>query len=257
MQGGLGRLQRRPDRRDLAEALSLGRGAAVRGATGALGSWPAAPAGTTDLGQTVSLLGPQFEAPRTQRLALSLAAGHRRLDRVRQWGLPAHGLHDPPRRPQPPGGLDRRRPVRSPALRSPAAAWGAARGRTVLESSLRRLRCGACARCHRLLRLRRRVRRHRPRGGPGLSVAINYTHAATEDNLAARDSRGSPPSRRVSAAMTGPRVVRSERTASRSGRARMGAVHQRRVPARRALSRPVGHAVHAILRARRGREWRR
>lgn len=72
MQGGAGVFNDLPDRRDVAEALALGRGATVRGLTGALGSWPTTPTGAADRGQTVSLFGPRFEAPRTQRLSLSL-----------------------------------------------------------------------------------------------------------------------------------------------------------------------------------------
>jgi len=72
MQGGAGVFNDLPDRRDIGEALALGRGAAVRGLTGALGSWPTAPVGTAARGQTVTLWGPQFEAPRTQRLSLAM-----------------------------------------------------------------------------------------------------------------------------------------------------------------------------------------
>ncbi len=72
MQGGAGVFNDVPDRRDIGEALALGRGAAVRGLTGALGSWPTAPVGTAARGQTVTLWGPQFEAPRTQRLSLAM-----------------------------------------------------------------------------------------------------------------------------------------------------------------------------------------
>lgn len=72
LQGGAGIFNDIPGRRDLAEALSLGQGAAVRTIVGALGDWPNVSAATTDLGQTLSLLGPQFEAPRTQRLALAV-----------------------------------------------------------------------------------------------------------------------------------------------------------------------------------------
>lgn len=72
MHGGAGVFNDLPDRRDIGEALALGRGANVRGLNGTLSSWPSAPAGTTDLGQTLTLLGSRFEAPRTQRLSLAV-----------------------------------------------------------------------------------------------------------------------------------------------------------------------------------------
>jgi Carboxypeptidase regulatory-like domain/TonB dependent receptor len=72
LQGGAGVFNDVPDRRDLGEAIALGRGAEVRGAVGTLGSWPSAPGATASLGQTLTLVGPEFEAPKTQRISLAL-----------------------------------------------------------------------------------------------------------------------------------------------------------------------------------------
>ena len=74
LEGGAGVYNDLPDRRDLAEALSLDRGVDVRSSVGTLGAWPAAPDSVVApvRGQTLSLLGPDFEGPRTRRMSLSL-----------------------------------------------------------------------------------------------------------------------------------------------------------------------------------------
>jgi len=74
VEGGAGVFQDLPDHRDLAEALSFDRGATVRAGVGALGAWPAAPTLTLApaVGQAITLLGPDFEGPRTRRLALNI-----------------------------------------------------------------------------------------------------------------------------------------------------------------------------------------
>lgn len=72
IEGGAGVFHDLPDRRDLAEALTFDRGAPVRYGVGPISSWPAAPDAiiAPAVGQTLTLLGPDFEGPRTQRVAL-------------------------------------------------------------------------------------------------------------------------------------------------------------------------------------------
>lgn len=74
LDGGAGVFNDLPDRHDIAEALTMDRGVEVRYGVGALGGWPADPSvlAAPVEGQTLSMLGPLFEGPRTQRLALSL-----------------------------------------------------------------------------------------------------------------------------------------------------------------------------------------
>ena len=184
MQGGLGVFNDVPDRRDLAEALSLGRGAAVRGATGGLGSWPTAPSITTDLGQTVSLLGPQFEAPRTQRLALSLQRG------IGGWTAYMSGVY------RHTDFMTRRVDLNLPAASTGVDQYGRPlygrlqqHGALLVAEPFSNRRFAGFDAVHALdvtgfsdfaaasVGIDRVV-------DQGLSVAINYTHAATEDNLA-------------------------------------------------------------------------
>ncbi len=75
LEGGAGIFQELPDSRDIAEALTLDRSTAVRYGTGALGTWPAAPsaAAASEVGRTMTMLGPEFQGPRTRRLALGLS----------------------------------------------------------------------------------------------------------------------------------------------------------------------------------------
>jgi len=74
LDGGAGVYNDLPDRRDIAEALTLDRGLNVRYSVGALGGWPAAPDSSVApvVGRTMSLLGPSFEGPRTRRVSLGL-----------------------------------------------------------------------------------------------------------------------------------------------------------------------------------------
>ncbi len=75
LEGGAGVFHDLPDRRDLAEALSLDRGADVRYGVGTGLAWPGAPSAIAAplAGRTLTLLGPDFEGPRTRRLALGLS----------------------------------------------------------------------------------------------------------------------------------------------------------------------------------------
>lgn len=184
IEGGLGVFNDLPDRRDLAEALALGRGAAVRGATGSLGSWPTPPSITTDLGQTVSLLGPQFEAPRTQRLALSLQRG------IGGWTAYVSGVY------RHTDFMTRRVDLNLPAAPTGVDQYGRPlygrleqHGALLVAEPFSNRRFAGFDAVHALdvtgfsdyaaasVGVDRVV-------DQGLSLAINYTHAATEDNLA-------------------------------------------------------------------------
>lgn len=184
LDGGAGVFNDVPDRRDLAEALSLGRGAVVRGATGALAGWPAAPAALADLGQTLSFLGPRFEAPRTQRLSLALQRS------VGAWTAYASGVY------RHTDFLSRRTDVNLPASPTGVDQYGRPLyGRLrqvgallVAEPGSNRRFSGFDA-VHALdvtgysdfsavsVGIDRVVDR-------GLSLALNYSYADTEDNLA-------------------------------------------------------------------------
>ncbi len=74
IEGGAGTFRSLPDDRSLAEALTFDRSTVVRYGTGALGDWPAAPstAVAPEVGRTVTMLGPDFEGPRTRRFALGI-----------------------------------------------------------------------------------------------------------------------------------------------------------------------------------------
>jgi hypothetical protein len=74
LSGGGGVYNDLPDRRDLAEALTLDRGVDVRSGLGVLGGWPAVPDSSVApvVGQAVSLLGPDFQGPRTRRMSLGI-----------------------------------------------------------------------------------------------------------------------------------------------------------------------------------------
>ena len=89
VEGGAGVFQELPDRRDIAEALTFDRGARVREGVGALGAWPSAPdtIAAPFVGRTVTLLGPDFEGPRTQRLALGVSR------RIGEWTLSVGGTY--------------------------------------------------------------------------------------------------------------------------------------------------------------------
>lgn len=192
LQGGAGVFNDVPARDDLAEAISLGRGAEVELAAGALGSWPAAPPGRVSAGRTVSLLGPRFEAPRTQRLTLSLqrSAG--------AWTTYASGVY-----------RHTDLLVRRTDLNLPAAAVGEDQygrplhGRLQQVGSLLVADMGSNRRfagfdaVHALdvtgysdfsavsVGVDRVV-------DQGISLALNYTYATTEDNLAGQGARLAP-----------------------------------------------------------------
>lgn len=74
IEGGAGVYHDLPDHRDVAEALTFDTGVVARSMAGTLASWPAAPDSVVApiRGQTMSLLGPGFEGPRTRRMSLSL-----------------------------------------------------------------------------------------------------------------------------------------------------------------------------------------
>jgi len=72
LEGGAGAYHALPDRRDLAEAVAFDAGASARYAVGALGSWPTAPVTATAAGRTLSLLGPDYEGPRTRRASIGV-----------------------------------------------------------------------------------------------------------------------------------------------------------------------------------------
>lgn len=74
LEGGAGVYNDLPDRRDVAEALTLDQGVDVRSAVGALGGWPAVPDSVAApiRGRTLSMIGPGFEGPRTRRMSLGL-----------------------------------------------------------------------------------------------------------------------------------------------------------------------------------------
>ena len=74
IEGGGGIYHDLPDRRDIAEALTLDRSADVRLGVGDMSSWPLAPSATIApvVGKTLTMLGPDFEGPRTQRMQLGI-----------------------------------------------------------------------------------------------------------------------------------------------------------------------------------------
>jgi hypothetical protein len=114
LDGGAGIFRELPDSRDLAEALGRDRSTAVRYGTGLLGAWPAEPslAAAPVVGSTITLLGPEFEGPRTNRLALGLS--HRRDD----WSLFTSGVY------RHTDFLSRRRDLNLPATPTGADQYG-------------------------------------------------------------------------------------------------------------------------------------
>ena len=74
LDGGAGVFNDLPDRRDVGDALALDLGADVRSSIGAVGSWPQSPDSVVApvRGQTISLLGPGFEGPRTRRMSFGV-----------------------------------------------------------------------------------------------------------------------------------------------------------------------------------------
>lgn len=89
IEGGAGIFRSLPDGRGLAEALTFDHSTAVRYGTGALGDWPTAPSTSAApvVGRTVSMLGPDFEGPRTRRLALGITR------QAGSWSTFAHGVY--------------------------------------------------------------------------------------------------------------------------------------------------------------------
>ncbi len=89
LDAGLGLYRDLPDRRDLLEAFTLDRGAVVRSAVGTLGGWPAAPASALapEVGRTLTMLGADYEGPRTQRAAVTLTR------RLGTWAVSVRGIH--------------------------------------------------------------------------------------------------------------------------------------------------------------------
>ena len=89
LEGGAGVFQDLPDRRDIAEALTFDEGAPVRYGAGTISSWPAAPdaASVPVVGNTITMLGPDFEGPRTQRLALGITR------RFGRWSSSVSGVY--------------------------------------------------------------------------------------------------------------------------------------------------------------------
>jgi hypothetical protein len=89
LEGGAGVFQDLPDRRDISEALTFDRGADVRYGVGPISSWPSAPDSVAApvVGRTVSLLGPDFEGPRTQRMSLGVTR------RIGEWSAGLSGVY--------------------------------------------------------------------------------------------------------------------------------------------------------------------
>jgi hypothetical protein len=89
IEGGGGVFHDLPDRRDIAEALTLDRAADVRLGVGDMSSWPMAPsaANAPVVGQTLTMLGPDFEGPRTQRLSLGITR------RLGSWSTSLGGVY--------------------------------------------------------------------------------------------------------------------------------------------------------------------
>ena len=88
IEGGGGIFHDLPDRRDIAEALTLDRGADVRLGVGNLGTYPSDPSLATApvVGRTLTMLGPDFEGPRTQRMALGITR------RAGEWSASLSGV---------------------------------------------------------------------------------------------------------------------------------------------------------------------
>lgn len=88
IEGGAGTYRDLPDRRDIAEALTLDRAADVRYGFGAL-PFPAEPSLTDApvVGRTLTMLAPDFAAPRTQRLSLGLT------HRAGSWSTSISGVY--------------------------------------------------------------------------------------------------------------------------------------------------------------------
>ena len=89
IEGGAGIYHDLPDRRDIAEALTLDRPADVRIGVGDISSWPLAPSTTIApvVGRTLTMLGPDFDGPRTQRMSLGITR------RLGAWSTSLSGVY--------------------------------------------------------------------------------------------------------------------------------------------------------------------
>ncbi len=89
IEGGGGVFHDLPDRRDVAEALTLDRSADVRLGVGDLSGWPLAPSSTVApvVGRTLTMLGPDFQGPRTQRMAIGISR------RAGEWSASLSGVY--------------------------------------------------------------------------------------------------------------------------------------------------------------------
>jgi hypothetical protein len=74
-EGGAGTFHSLADRRDVAEALTFDRATPVRYGVGAFPAWPDRPSvsDASVVGDQLAILGPDFEGPRTRRIALGLS----------------------------------------------------------------------------------------------------------------------------------------------------------------------------------------
>lgn len=185
IEGGGGVYHDLPDRRDIAEALTLDRSADVRLGVGDISSWPLAPSTTIApvVGRTLTMLGPDFEGPRTQRMALgitrrlgawstSLSGVYRHTDflaRRRDLNLPASPIGaDQYGRPLY-GTLQQIGAIVTPVVGSNRrfSEFDAAH---VLESTGFSSFFGVTAGVERVMQ-------------EGLSVGVNYTYGGTRDNV--------------------------------------------------------------------------
>lgn len=89
LEGGAGIFQELPDSREIAEALTFDRSTGVRYGVGALGTWPTTPgtAAAGEVGRTITILGPEFQGPRTRRLSLGLSR------QFGDWNVLANGVY--------------------------------------------------------------------------------------------------------------------------------------------------------------------
>ncbi len=185
IEGGGGVFNDLPDRRDIAEALTLDRAAEVRYGIGDIHSWPVAPdaALAPVVGRTLTMLGPDFEGPRTQRMALGITR------RIGAWSTSLSGVYRHTdfiarRRdlnlPASPSGADQYgRPlygtlqqVGSLVAVTPGSnrRFGAFDAAYVLESTGYSAFYGVSAGLERVME-------------QGLSVGVNYTVGGTRDNV--------------------------------------------------------------------------
>lgn len=89
IEGGAGVYRDLPDRRDIAEALTLDASANTRLGIGEMSAWPLPPSATSapSVGRTLTMLGPDFEGPRTERMALGITR------RLGEWSASVSGVY--------------------------------------------------------------------------------------------------------------------------------------------------------------------